>query len=87
MGRGRSDKVILDTKERQLEAIARNGHTPTKKILHTQVLLMPKQKNCHRNFQGDGEKDIKKNKLRPWKTERFCIPERDLAHFVSQSEC
>ena len=28
----------------------------------------------------------KKNELRPWKTERFCIPERDLARFVAQME-
>ncbi|AVH73297.1 transposase [Nostoc sp. 'Lobaria pulmonaria (5183) cyanobiont'] len=41
MGRGRRDKVILDTDKRQtLEAIARNGHAPAKKILHAQVLLM-----------------------------------------------
>lgn len=29
---------------------------------------------------------FKKNQLRPWKTQRFCIPERDLARFVSQME-
>lgn len=41
MGRGRRDKVILDTEKRgKLEAIARNGHAPAKKILHAQILLM-----------------------------------------------
>ena len=41
MGRGRRDKVILDTEKRErLEAIARNGYAPAKKILHAQVLLM-----------------------------------------------
>ncbi len=41
MGRGRRDKVILYTEKRQrLEAIARNGQAPAKKILHAQVLLM-----------------------------------------------
>ncbi|NET62508.1 MAG: IS630 family transposase [Symploca sp. SIO2E6] len=29
---------------------------------------------------------LKKNELRPWKKERFCIPERDRARFVSQME-
>ncbi|MGF1988873.1 MAG: hypothetical protein RMY62_013525, partial [Nostoc sp. ZfuVER08] len=29
---------------------------------------------------------IKKNELRPWKIQRFCIPERDLARFISQME-
>ena len=28
----------------------------------------------------------KKNQLRPWKTQRFCIPERDLARFIAQME-
>ncbi|WP_434683792.1 IS630 family transposase [Pseudanabaena minima] len=28
----------------------------------------------------------KKNELRPWKTQRFCIPERDLARFVAEME-
>lgn len=41
MGRGRSDKVLLNTEQRQrLEAISRNGYAPAKKILHAQVLLM-----------------------------------------------
>ncbi|BAY76778.1 transposase [Nostoc linckia NIES-25] len=29
---------------------------------------------------------LNKNELRPWKTQRFCIPERDLPRFVSQME-
>ena len=29
---------------------------------------------------------LTKNQLRPWKTERFCIPERDLARFVADME-
>lgn len=41
MGRGRSEKVLLNTEQRQkLEAISRNGYAPAKKILHAQVLLM-----------------------------------------------
>lgn len=41
MGKGRRDKVILNTEQRQkLEAISRNGYAPAKKILHAQVLLM-----------------------------------------------
>ncbi|WP_143845430.1 IS630 family transposase [Nostoc sp. T09] len=32
------------------------------------------------------KKHIKKNELRPWKIQRFCIPERDLARFISQME-
>lgn len=41
MGRGRSEKVLLNTEQRQkLEAISHNGCAPTKKILHAQVLLM-----------------------------------------------
>ncbi|HEV2042493.1 MAG TPA: IS630 family transposase [Casimicrobiaceae bacterium] len=31
-------------------------------------------------------KTLKKNELQPWRTERFCIPERDAARFVSQME-
>ncbi|NEO17845.1 MULTISPECIES: IS630 family transposase [unclassified Moorena] len=31
-------------------------------------------------------KTLKKNQLRPWKTERFCIPERDLPRFVAEME-
>jgi hypothetical protein len=41
MGKGRRDKVLLNTEQRQkLEAISRNGYAPAKKILHAQVLLM-----------------------------------------------
>lgn len=41
MGRGRSDKVLLNTEQRQkLEAISHKGYAPAKKILHAQVLLM-----------------------------------------------
>jgi hypothetical protein len=41
MGRGRRDKVLLTLDQRKkLEEISRNGHAPTKKILHAQVLLM-----------------------------------------------
>lgn len=41
MGRGKRDKLYLSSEQRQrLEAICRNGHAPTKKIVHAQVLLM-----------------------------------------------
>jgi hypothetical protein len=41
MGRGRTEKVLLSTEQREkLEAISRNGYAPAKKILHAQVLLM-----------------------------------------------
>ncbi len=41
MGRGGRDKVLLTSDQRKkLEEISRNGHAPTKKILHAQVLLM-----------------------------------------------
>lgn len=41
MGKGRRDKVLLKSEQRQkLEAISRNGYAPAKKILHAQVLLM-----------------------------------------------
>ena len=41
MGRGRRDKVLLTSEQRnKLENISRNGHAPAKKILHAQVLLM-----------------------------------------------
>lgn len=41
MGKGRRDKVLLNTEQRQkLDAIRRNGYAPAKKILHAQVLLM-----------------------------------------------
>jgi transposase len=41
MGRGRSEKVLLNTEQRQkLEAISHNGYAPAKKIWHAQVLLM-----------------------------------------------
>ncbi|PHJ66148.1 transposase [Nostoc linckia z18] len=41
MGKGRRDKVLLNTEQRQkLEQISRNGYAPAKKILHAQVLLM-----------------------------------------------
>lgn len=41
MGRGRRDKVLLTSEQRnKLENISRNGHAPVKKILHAQVLLM-----------------------------------------------
>lgn len=41
MGKGRRDKVLLNTEQRQkLEEISRNGYAPAKKILHAQVLLM-----------------------------------------------
>lgn len=41
MGRGRRDKVLLTSNQREkLEKISRNGSAPTKKILHAQVLLM-----------------------------------------------
>lgn len=41
MGKGRRNKVLLNTEQRQkLEEISRNGYAPAKKILHAQVLLM-----------------------------------------------
>jgi hypothetical protein len=41
VGRGRSEKVLLNTEQRQkLESISHNGYAPAKKILHAQVLLM-----------------------------------------------
>lgn len=41
MGKGRRDKVLLNTEQRQkLESLSRNGYAPAKKILHAQVLLM-----------------------------------------------
>lgn len=41
MGRGRRDKVLLTPEQRQrLEGVSRNGHSPAKKILHAQILLM-----------------------------------------------
>ncbi|NEN94173.1 MAG: IS630 family transposase, partial [Moorea sp. SIO3I7] len=41
MGRGRRVMVFLTSDQREkLEGISRNGHAPTKKILHAQVLLM-----------------------------------------------
>src|SRR5919202_1743554 len=41
MGRGRSDKRLFNTEQRQkIELISDNGYAPAKKILHAQVLLM-----------------------------------------------
>ncbi|YAG14548.1 Transposase [Nostoc sp. DSM 114161] len=41
MGRGRREKVLLNTQQREkLESLSHNGYAPAKKILHAQVLLM-----------------------------------------------
>jgi Homeodomain-like domain len=41
MGARKRDKIFLSPEERhRLELIARNGHSPAKKILHAQILLM-----------------------------------------------
>lgn len=34
----------------------------------------------------DGAEDFKKNRLKPWQTKRFCIPEADRARFVAHLE-
>lgn len=53
MGRGRRDKVLLTSDQRdKLEEISRNGHAPTKKILHAQVLLM-----CDESTQASTKMD------------------------------
>ncbi|MDB9358208.1 IS630 family transposase, partial [Nodularia spumigena CS-587/03] len=50
----------------------------TQEIKNRKIVIEISQETIRKTF--------KKNKLRPWKTERFCIPERDLARFVSQME-
>lgn len=41
MGKGRRDKLRLNTEQRhKLREISRNGYGPAKKILYAQVLLM-----------------------------------------------
>lgn len=84
MGRGRRDKVNLTEEQREnLEQISRNGYAAAKKILHARILLM-----CDEGEQAksNGVAYSKKNQLRPWKTQRYCIPEQDLARFVAQME-
>lgn len=56
MGRGRRDKVLLTSDQRKkLEEISRNGHAPTKKILHAQVLLMCDEGNQAKRKWTDEE--------------------------------
>jgi hypothetical protein len=38
------------------------------------------------DLPGNSAPNSKKNELRPWKVQRFCIPQRDLARFVAQME-
>src|SRR5439155_2984893 len=40
----------------------------------------------HLHLPGDGPPRAKKNELKPWQVERFCIPEKDRARFVAQME-
>jgi hypothetical protein len=35
---------------------------------------------------GDGAALSEKNRLKPWRSQRFCIPERDRARFVAHLE-
>lgn len=35
---------------------------------------------------GNGSQDAQKNRLKPWQSKRFCIPERDHARFVAHME-
>jgi hypothetical protein len=35
---------------------------------------------------GDGAQSAQKNKLKPWRVERFCIPEADRSRFVARME-
>jgi DDE superfamily endonuclease len=35
---------------------------------------------------GNGPQDAQKNRLKPWQSKRFCIPERDHARFVAHME-
>ncbi len=42
--------------------------------------------NYQRDFLFNRVANAKKNQLRPWKTQRFCIPEWDLARFVAEME-
>jgi len=39
-----------------------------------------------RRLSGNGPNDAQKNRLKPWQTQRFCIPEADRARFVAHME-
>lgn len=42
--------------------------------------------NSYPNQQRNSASKFKKNQLRPWKKQRYCIPEKDSARFIAQME-